>query len=88
MPIAMVDDHYVGLARFKGRNKLHNHDRDELVYVFDGKLEIEVNKRKYTLNAGEAILIKKGEKHVSTAEEEAHILLFEAQNININFLED
>ena len=88
MPIALVDDHYVGLARFKGRNKLHNHDKDELVFVVDGQLKIEINKRNYTLDAGEAILIKKGEKHVSTAEDETHILLFEAQNININFLED
>ena len=88
MPIALVDDHYVGLARFKGRNKLHNHDRDELIYVVDGLLNIKINNRKYTLNAGEAILIKKGEKHVSSSEEGTHILFFEAQDITINFLEE
>ncbi len=88
MPIARVDNHYLGLARFKGQYKLHNHKSDELVYVLDGTLIIKVNNRKYTLEAGEAILIKKGEKHVSMSEEETHVLIFESQKIKINFFED
>jgi len=87
MPIAMVDNYYLGLARFKGKYKLHHHDKDELMFVLDGKLIIKVNNRKYTLDPGESILIKKGEKHVSMSEEETHILVFESQDISINFLE-
>jgi len=88
MPIARVDNYYLGLARFKGLYKLHNHKSDELIYVLDGKLIIKVNNRKYTLHPGEAILIKKGEKHVSMSEEETHVLVFESQKIKINFFED
>jgi mannose-6-phosphate isomerase-like protein (cupin superfamily) len=88
MPIALVDNYYLGLARFKKKFQLHNHNKDELIYVLDGKLIIKVNNRTFTLHPGEAILIKKGEKHFSLNEEEVHVLIFETQGIKINFLED
>ena len=59
----------------------------ELMYVVKGVLEIDVNSRHYTINEGDAILIKKGEKHVSMSEEEVLVLIFESQDVEINFFE-
>ncbi|MCK4613723.1 MAG: cupin domain-containing protein [Thermoplasmata archaeon] len=88
MPLLLVDNSYLGITRFKGRYKLHTHNRDELFYVLDGQLEIEVEKKKYTLDPGDAILIKKGEEHLSLSDTETHVLVFEPQNIRIKYLED
>jgi mannose-6-phosphate isomerase-like protein (cupin superfamily) len=88
MPVAFIDNYYIGVAKFKGQYKLHNHNSDELIYVVNGALKMQVNKRKYSLNAGDAVLIKKGEEHVSHSEVETQILIFESQDIVINFLED
>lgn len=83
-PIARVDGYYMGLARFKGEYKVHYHDMDELLYVLDGQLIIKVNHRKYTLEKGEGILIKAGERHNSMCEKKTHILVFESQNVSFN----
>jgi mannose-6-phosphate isomerase-like protein (cupin superfamily) len=83
-PIARVDGYYMGIARLEGEHKLHYHDMDELVYVLDGQLIIKVNNRKYTLETGEGILIKAGERHITLCEKETHILVFESQNVSFN----
>ena len=85
-PLLSVNDHFLGIARFKGRYKCHTHDRDELFYVLSGELIIEVKKRRYTLDPGDAILIKKGERHLSMSEKETYVLVFEPQDIKIDYL--
>jgi len=85
LPLASVDDYYLGIVKFQGRYRLHTHDRDEIFYVLDGKLVIEVEKRSYILEPGEAILIKKGEEHASMSEKETYLLVFESQEINTTF---
>jgi len=86
-PLLMVNDSYLGVARFKGRYRLHKHDRDELFFVLDGKLIIQVEDKIHTVEPGGAILIRKGEEHVSMSQEETHVLVFEPQNINFDPLE-
>lgn len=83
-----MNDHYLGMARFQGRYRLHTHDRDELFYVLDGKFIIEVNRKRHVLEPGNAILVRKGEPHVTMSEEETHVLVFEPQDIKIDYLED
>jgi len=85
-PISFFNHDYLGIARFKGRHKLHTHDMDELFLVMDGKLIIEVDDEVHTLEHGEAILIKKGEKHVSMCEDETHVLVFEPQGIKTAYI--
>ena len=80
-PLFFLNDDYFGIARFKGRHGLHRHDQDELFYVLDGHLTIEVNKEIYELDPGDAILIEAGEEHVSMCEKPAHLLIFEPQAI-------
>lgn len=87
-PLLSVNNHFLGIARFKGCYKCHTHDRDELFYVLDGELIIKVNKRRYSLDPGDAILIKKGEKHWSMSEKETHVLVFEPKDIQIEYLKD
>ena len=87
IPLLYVNDNYLGIVRLKGRSKLHIHDRDEVVYVLDGRLIINVNGTEHILEPGDAILIEKGERHISMNEVETHILIFEPQNIKTYFLE-
>jgi len=87
-PLLYVENHFLGVVKFKGEFKPHKHNRDEIFYVLDGKLIIWVNGRKRTVEPGDAILIRKGEAHASMCEEETHALVFEAQDIKIKFLED
>ncbi len=86
-PLFFFNDDFLGLARLKGQHRLHTHDRDELFYVLDGELTITVDRERHTLRAGDAVLIEKGEEHVTTCEDVAHVLIFEPKDIGTEYVE-
>lgn len=68
----------VKLAKFKGEFVMHNHEKeDELFYVIEGKLFIELVNNTLELNAGEFVIIPKGMDHKPYAPDEVSVLLFE-----------
>uniref|UniRef100_UPI0040492F1D cupin domain-containing protein n=1 Tax=Flavobacterium sp. TaxID=239 RepID=UPI0040492F1D len=68
----------VKIAKFKGEFVMHRHEHeDELFYVIEGKLFIELNDKTLELNAGEFVIIPKGIEHKPYAPEEASVMLFE-----------
>ena len=76
--IAELDDHYVKVAKLKGSLCWHAHDdEDELFYVLDGSLTLEMRDRTVTLNAGEMFVVPKGVEHNPVAEDECLVMLFE-----------
>ena len=44
-----------------------NRDQDEWIYVVDGKVELEIGKKRFRLGAGESMFIPRNVEHVWTA---------------------
>lgn len=79
--IGEVDDNYVKVAKVQGTFGWHAHaDEDELFYVLQGTLVIELEAGAVTLHAGEMTVIPKGVRHNPVAAEECLLLLFERKS--------
>jgi len=76
--VGELNNQHVKIAKFKGEFVMHQHDKeDELFYVIDGKLFIELADKTIALNSGEFVIIPKGVAHKPFAPEEVSVLLFE-----------
>lgn len=76
--IGELNNQYVKIAKFKGEFVMHKHEQeDELFYVIDGKLFIELVNKTIVLNTGEFVVIPKGVEHKPYAPEEVSVMLFE-----------
>ena len=76
--IAELDDSYVKVAKVHGTLAWHSHaDEDELFYVLQGSLRIEMEHETVNLNQGEMYVVPKGVRHNPIAQEECHVLLIE-----------
>lgn len=81
--IADLNDSHVKLAKVKGEFVWHNHaDEDELFFIVDGHLRIELRDRTLELGPGEMVVIPKGVDHRPVAEEEVQIMLIEPKAIH------
>ena len=52
----------------------HNHPREQIVNVLEGKYELVVNGETYTLEAGEVLVVPGGATHSGTAHTDCRIL--------------
>ena len=76
--VALLDDCYVKVAKVHGTLAWHSHaDEDEMFYVLDGSLRIEMEDRHVVLQAGEMFVVPKGVRHNPVAEQECLIMLIE-----------
>jgi len=76
--VGELNNQQVKIAKFKGDFIRHKHEReDELFYVIDGILFIELDQKTLELRAGEFAIIPKGVEHKPFAPEETSVLLFE-----------
>jgi len=76
--IGELNQQMVKIAKLKGEFVMHHHEQeDELFYVIDGTLFIEMEDQTLELNPGEFIIIPRGVPHKPYAPEEVSILLFE-----------
>lgn len=79
--IAEVDDSYVKVAKVQGDLDWHHHaDEDELFYVLDGHLRIEMEAGDVELRTGEMFVVPKGVPHHPIADEPCLLLLFERKS--------
>lgn len=79
--IGEVDDSYVKVARVQGSLAWHSHDdEDELFFVLEGTLRIEMEGGSVLLRAGELFVVPKGVRHNPVAEQECHVLLIERKS--------
>ena len=76
--VGELNNQFVKIAKFKGEFIKHKHDyEDELFYVIEGKLFIELIDKMLELNTGEFVVIPKGVEHKPYAPEEVSVMLFE-----------
>jgi len=76
--VAEANDQHVKAARLEGEFVPHAHeDADELFYVVDGELDIELEDETVHLSAGELVVVPAGVEHKPIAESEARVLLLE-----------
>lgn len=76
--VAELDDSFVKVAKVEGSLTWHSHDvEDELFYILEGSLRIEMEARSVVLNAGDAFVVPKGVRHNPVAERECLLMLIE-----------
>lgn len=76
--VGELNNQFVKIAKFKGEFVIHKHElEDELFYVIDGKLFIELADKTIELEKGEFVIIPKGVEHKPYAPEEVSVMLFE-----------
>jgi len=88
---AEVNDQSVKLVKVDGEFVWHHHDdADELFFVTDGALRIELREESDVhLTAGEFAVVPRGVEHRPVADEPAEILLVEpADTLNTGNVED
>ncbi|MFN8376204.1 MAG: cupin domain-containing protein [Anaerolineae bacterium] len=75
-----VQDMHVRLVKLKGEFIWHQHENeDEMFFIVKGRLLLKFRDRDVWLNEGEFLIIPKGVEHLPIAEEEVHVMLFEAK---------
>lgn len=76
--VAELDDSYVKVAKVEGTFGWHRHENeDELFYVLQGSLTIQMEDRTVILHEGDAFVVPKGVRHNPIAERECHFMLIE-----------
>ncbi len=79
--VAEVDDAYVKVAKLHGSLAWHSHEHeDELFFVLEGRLRIELEDRNVELEAGQMFVVPKGVRHNPVAEQECRIMLIERKS--------
>lgn len=79
--IAEVDSVYVKVAKIHGIFGWHSHDNeDELFFVLNGHLRIEMEAESIELDEGELYVVPKGVRHNPVAENECLVMLVEQKS--------
>lgn len=76
--IAEMNDYHFKLVKAKREFVWHKHaETDEVFWVIEGNLRIDLRDGPLNLGPGEMVVIPKGLEHKSTCEEECTIMLIE-----------
>lgn len=76
--VGELNGQFVKLVKFENEYIWHKHDvEDELFYVIDGRLDIELRDRTVELSPGEFFVVQHGIEHRPVAKPTASVLLFE-----------
>lgn len=78
--VGQVNDQYVKIAKVKGSLTWHKHDNeDELFLILKGRLVIEYEDTRVTLEQGDFHVVPKGKMHNPVAEAECWLALIETK---------
>ena len=76
--VAELNGQQVKLAKLEGEFVWHDHaDEDEMFWVVEGQLRIEMRDGSVTLRPGELFVVPAGVEHRPVAEPTASVVLFE-----------
>ncbi len=78
--VGEFNDQSIKISKVEGEFVWHEHeDTDELFFVIDGNLAIELEDQTINLQENEIFIVPKGTEHRPVAEEKAHVLMIESQ---------
>ena len=76
--VGELNGQHVKLAKLKGEFIWHKHDdEDEMFFVIDGILKIEMREETVMIHPNEFYIVPKGVEHRPIAEKEVSVMLFE-----------
>jgi mannose-6-phosphate isomerase-like protein (cupin superfamily) len=76
--VGTYNDNKIQVAKTRGEFVWHSHpDGDDLFYVVEGQLTIQLRDRDVVLGPGELFVVPRGVEHCPRADPEAHVLLIE-----------
>jgi len=76
--IAELNGQHVKVAHFEGAYVWHSHaEEDELFYVLEGEVDLELRDRTVSLAPGELFVVPRGVEHRPVARGRAQCLMFE-----------
>ncbi|MCB1050568.1 MAG: cupin domain-containing protein [Acidobacteria bacterium] len=79
--LGTMDNYFVKVAKVHGTFVWHDHaDEDELFYILEGCLVIEMEDQRVELNAGDLFVVPKGVQHRPIAEQPCLLMLIERQS--------
>jgi len=79
--LSEVNNHYVKIARVKGKLPMHKHKSDELFIIYKGEMTIEVEGELFDLTEGDIFLVEKGKLHRPIATNECQCILVEQKEL-------
>lgn len=81
---AEFNGQHMRLAKLKGEFVWHSHENeDEVFFVLEGDLKIELRNRTIELSAGEIFVVPRGVEHRPVADSEVKVMLIEpAETVN------
>ena len=80
--VAEMNDYQFKLVKFKGHFIWHEHrETDEVFYVIDGSMGIELKDRTVKLNKGDMFVVRKDERHKPYAFNECKVLIIEPRGV-------
>ncbi len=82
--VSDINDHVVRLSVLQKDFHWHSHsESDEMFYVIEGKLYVDLESKTEEINPGEMITIPKNMKHRTRSNERTIILCFETKDNDI-----
>lgn len=79
--LSEVNNHYVKVAKVKGKLPMHKHKSDELFIIHKGEMVIEMEGKFFPLKEGDVFLVGKGKLHRPIAVNECHCILVEQKDL-------
>jgi mannose-6-phosphate isomerase-like protein (cupin superfamily) len=80
--VGQVDDYCVYLTRIEGAYLFHQHSKDEMYLVMEGEMDVDYEDgTSVTVEKGQSLVVRAGEKHRSRSEGGALVLMFKAQDL-------
>jgi mannose-6-phosphate isomerase-like protein (cupin superfamily) len=80
--VGQVANYCAYLTRIEGSYLFHQHAEDEMYLVLEGKIEVNYGDgTSVTVDQGESLAVRAGERHRSRSEREALVLVFKAREM-------
>ena len=83
-PVEVTDidaKYHVFIVRYSGDYIPHAHAADEFVYIIEGAITMEVEKQKFEVRQGEAVMIPAGTQHRPRCKNSALALIMEKKGL-------
>ena len=82
LELAQANDQVVNMAIFHGEYHWHSHEQDELFYVHEGEIIIQIKDGdEIVVPAGNLAVVPAGVEHCPTSDEPSVVLMFEPKNL-------